>query len=73
MNMNMRPLAVPTAPRRPRVRTATPGAVANYRADSSAPGALVAALAAYAIAEPGEPVGDWERADWETLAYSAGA
>jgi hypothetical protein len=70
--MSTRILARPTAPRLPHMRTATPGGKADYQAPGST-AELVGDLAAYGVAEPAEPRGEWEAEDWDCLARLAGA
>lgn len=61
-------MATPTDPRA-RVRTATPGGVADYHTDSHDFGALVQDLAAYG-AHPDQAtiLSAWERDEWQRLA-----
>lgn len=70
--MSTRTLATPTVQPQPKRRTPTPGGVADYAAPGK-PVVLVVELAAYGVAEPVIPRGEWERADWEMLAHLAGA
>ena len=72
--MSTRMLAVPTAPRRFRVRTATPGGMADYAATTSDRVTLVGDLAAYGEGRSAERLAAGsEGAAWTRLADLATA